>query len=261
MKTTFLFILGISCAILAQAQTPGTWNGKQAAVVLTYDDGIDIDIDHVAPALDSFGLKGTFYVIGSSPAVAARLDAWRKIAANGHELGNHTAFHPCNGQLPGRNFIKPDNDLSRYTVSRMAAETKLTNTLLQSLDGKTERTFAFPCGDRKIGDTVYYDAIKNSFVAARGVSGGLEQADSIDLSDVKAYSINGQLADYMIGLVKKAQETHSLLVFLFHGVGGGHSLNVNRGAHTQLLAYLKEQEKNIWIAPMVDVAKYIQQHH
>jgi hypothetical protein len=61
----------------------------------------------------------------------------------------------------------------------------------------------------------------------------------------------------MIGLVKKAMETHTLLVFLFHGVGGGHTLNVDLGEHSKLLHFLKMHEKEIWIAPMVEVAGFI----
>ncbi|MEO7530681.1 MAG: polysaccharide deacetylase family protein [Sediminibacterium sp.] len=257
MQRKILFIYFLLIVTAAAAQTPKTWNGKQAAVVLTYDDAIDIDLDNVAPALDSIGLKGTFYIIGSSPVVSKRMNAWRKLAANGHELGNHTSFHPCDGQLPGRSFVKPDNDLSKYTLIRMTAESRLTNTLLSSIDGKSERTFAFPCGDKKIGNDYYYDAVKNDFVAARGVRGGLQQIDNVDLTDINCYSINGQNAEYMINLVKKAKETHTLLVFLFHGVGGGHNLNVDRTEHSKLLHYLKSQEKDIWVAPMVDIAKFI----
>jgi sialate O-acetylesterase len=261
MKCTIaVFIFFATLVSFTNAQTAKTWNGKQSAVALTYDDAIDIDIDNVAPALDSLGLKGTFYIIGSSPAVNKRINAWRSIAAHGHELGNHTSFHPCDGQLPGRSFVKPDNDLSKYTLSRMTAETRFTNTLLSSIDGKTERTFAFPCGDKKIGNDYYYDAVKQDFVAARGVHGGLQTIDSVDLADINCYSINGQNAEYMISLVKKAKETHTLLVFLFHGVGGGHNLNVDLGEHSKLLHYLKSQEKDVWIAPMVDIAKFIRQH-
>lgn len=61
----------------------------------------------------------------------------------------------------------------------------------------------------------------------------------------------------MIDLVKKAQQSHTLLVFLFHGVGGGHSLNVSLSAHSKLLHYLKANENNIWIAPMVNAAENI----
>jgi sialate O-acetylesterase len=61
----------------------------------------------------------------------------------------------------------------------------------------------------------------------------------------------------MINLVKQAMQTHTLLVFLFHGVGGGHNINVGLQDHSKLLHYLKANEDKIWIAPMVDVAEYI----
>lgn len=45
------------------------------------------------------------------------------------------------------------------------------------------------------------------------------------------YGINGQLGPYLTDLVKQAQQAHTLLVFMFHGVGGGHPLNVDLAAH------------------------------
>lgn len=245
--------------IICKGQNSRPWNGRECAVVLTYDDAIDIDIDNVAPALDSVGLKGTFYLIGSSPVIPRRIDEWRKMAANGHELGNHCSFHPCNGQLPGRGFVTADNDLSRYTVSRMAADIRLNNTLLKAIDGKSERTFAYPCGDTKIGDTPYFNAVRNEFVAARGVRPAMLPMDSVDLTNIDCYMINGQSADYMIGLVNKAIETHTLLVFLFHGVGGGHNLNVSLESHSALLHYLQQHKKQVWTGTMLEVAKYIKE--
>jgi peptidoglycan/xylan/chitin deacetylase (PgdA/CDA1 family) len=240
----------------AQTAT-NVWNGKQCAVVLTYDDAIDVDLDNALPALDSLKLRGTFYLIGSSPVVAKRLPEWRRAAQRGHELGNHALMHPCDGSQPGRGFVTPDNDLSKYTVSRAVAEVRVTNTLLNAIDGKTARTFAYPCGDRQIGGVNFYDQLKKDFVAARGVTSGLQTAAQVDLANVDSYMINGQNGQYLIDLVKKAQQSHTLLVFLFHGVGGGHSLNVDLAAHRQLLRYLKAHEKDIWVAPMVEVAERV----
>jgi peptidoglycan/xylan/chitin deacetylase (PgdA/CDA1 family) len=256
---TALALALASHAATAQAQTipSGAWNGKQCAVVLTYDDAIDVDLDNAVPALDSLGLRGTFYLIGSSPVVNKRLPEWRKAAQRGHELGNHALMHPCDGSLPGRGFVTPDNDLSKYTVSRAVSEVRAMNTLLQAIDGKTRRTFAYPCGDRQIGGVNFYDQLKNDFVAARGVTGGLQTAAQVQLDNVDSYMINGQNAQYMLDLVKQAQQSHTLLVFLFHGVGGGHSLNVDLAAHRQLLRYLKAHEKEIYVAPMVEVAEKI----
>jgi sialate O-acetylesterase len=81
------------------------WNNKTCAVVLTYDDALNVHLDNAAPLLDSLGLKATFYLSGYSGTLNKRTDEWRKLASNGHELGNHTLFHPCSGSLPGRNFV------------------------------------------------------------------------------------------------------------------------------------------------------------
>jgi len=252
----------LACALSAgyinvQAQTTLLWNNKQCAVVLTYDDAIDVDLDNVIPALDSVKMKGTFYLIGSSPVVDKRMPEWRLAAKHGHELGNHALYHPCDGSLPGRSFVSPDNDLSKYTISRAVSEIRLNNTLLKAIDGKTERTFAYPCGDLSIGGVLFYDQLKKDFAGARGVSPGLQVAADVKLDNIRCYMINGQSAEYMINLVKQAQQSHTLLAFLFHGVGGGHNLNVDLQAHSKLLHYLKDNQKNIWVAPMVDVAKFI----
>ena len=260
LKIATAAILLLLIVQFVKGQTKTTWNNKQCAVVLTYDDAIDIDLDNVVPVLDSLHLKGTFYIIGSSEVVTKRLNEWRTAAKEGHELGNHSLYHPCDGTLPGRSFVTPDHDLSKYTVDRAVSEIKVNNTLLKAIDGKTDRTFAYPCGDLKIGDAYFYDQLKNEFAGARGVTPGLQTINQVDLTNIDCYAINGQSAEYMIGLVKQAMQTHTLLVFLFHGVGGGHSLNVDKGEHSKLLHFLKQNEKQVWIAPMVDVARYIKSH-
>ncbi|GAB3825705.1 polysaccharide deacetylase family protein [Hymenobacter jeollabukensis] len=247
-------LLAAPAAVCAQTTA---WQGKQCAVVLTYDDAIDADLDRVVPALDSLKLRGTFYLIGSSPVVAKRLPEWRRAAQKGHELGNHALMHPCDGTLPGRSFVTPETDLSKYTVARAVSEIRATNTLLSAIDGRTRRTFAYPCGDRTIGGVDFYEPLRGDFVAARGVTKGLPTAAQVDLTNVACYSINGQSAEYMLDLVRQAQQTHTLLVFLFHGVGGGHSLNVDANAHRQLLRYLKAHERDIWVAPLVEVAESV----
>jgi len=259
LKNTVIIALLLAATYTAKAQQPGVkvWNNKQCAVVLTYDDAIDVDLDNVIPALDSLNLKGTFYIIGSSPVVEKRMAAWRAAANEGHELGNHSLFHPCDASLPGRSWVPPDGDLSKYPVARAVNEIRINNTLLKAIDGKSTRTFAYPCGDLKIGDKFFYDDLKNDFAGARGVTGGLQTAGEVKLDNIDCYSISDKPADYMIDLVKKAMQSHTLLVFLFHGVGGGHNINESLSAHSQLLHFLKANEKDIWIAPMVDVAENI----
>ncbi len=233
------------------------WNNKRAAVVLTYDDALNVHLDHAWPLLDSLNLKATFYVSGATGVLHKRMHEWKIAASNGHELGNHTMFHPCDGSLPGRSFVQPEYDLATYTVKRMVEEITMTNALLQAMDGKTNRTFAYPCGDRKVDDSFYFASLQKDFAGARGVGNGMLALQNVDRYNINCIMVNGQKGDDLISHVKKAIKEKKLLVFLFHGVGGEHGLNVSLEAHKMLLEFLKQNEKDIWIAPMVDVAEFI----
>ncbi|MEQ1676917.1 MAG: polysaccharide deacetylase family protein [Chitinophagaceae bacterium] len=259
MRNIFLsaaFLLLLSLKGNSQFNQP--WRGKKCAVVITYDDAIDQHLDNAIPVLDSLGLKATFYVTAFSPSVQTRLPDWKKLAVNGHELGNHTLYHPCIGGA-GREWVRPEYDLRQYTVQRMTDETRMTNLFLQALDGKTKRTFAFTCGEMKIGDSSFINGMKNDFVAARAVRKQLHKINEVDLYNVDCYMVNGETGEQMIGWVKKAMETNSLLVILFHGVGGGNGLDVTIPAHRELLIYLNQNEKDLYIAPMLEVAEHIKE--
>jgi len=242
------------------AQDKGAWHNKKCAVALTYDDALNVHLDNAVPILDSLGLKGTFYLSGYFPAFRARVAEWKAVAAKGHELGNHTLFHPCAGKLPGREWVQPDYDLGNYTMQRLVDEIKMANTLLEALDGKTKRSFAYPCGDTKIGDLSYVEKIKNEFVAARGVKGEMPKVHEVDLFNFGSYVISGQSSEELIGLVKQAMQSNALIVFLFHGVGGEHSLDISLSDHRKLLRFLKQNEKDIWVAPLVDIAAHVKEH-
>ena len=255
MKKYFFFIISLFCGRCSIAQFNQAWQGKKCAVVLTYDDAVSQHIDNAIPVLDSLGLKATFYL--TAYFARERLDDWKKVAAKGYELGNHTLFHPCVGNTSGREWVKPDYDMSNYTLQRMTDEIRMTNIFLQALDGKVERTFAFTCGDMKIGDSSFINGMKSDFIAARAVRSEMHKINEVNLYNVDCYMVNNHTAEQMIGWVKKAMETNSLLVILFHGVGGGNSLDVSLSAHRELLSFLKQNEKDIMIAPMITVAQHI----
>lgn len=256
MKKEFLTTSAIFLSLSIFAQSGLPWQGKKCAVVLTYDDAIDQQLDNAVPILDSLNLKATFYITAFSSSMQSRMGEWRKLAEHGHELGNHTLFHPCFGG-PDRSWVKPEYDLRNYTVERMVNETRMTNIFLQALDGKTRRTFAFTCGDMKIGDSSFINGMKKDFVAARAVRNEMHKLNEIDLYNVDCFVVNGESSAQLIEWAKKAMETNSLLVILFHGVGGGNSLNVSIQAHREFLVFLKQNQKDILIAPMLYVSDYI----
>ena len=243
--------------MISFAQNDSEWNNKKCAVCLTYDDALNVHLDKVIPVLDSLGFKGTFYVPVSFPTISKRLEDWRAAAKTGHELGNHTIFHPCDGSLPGREWVNPDYDLQNYSYNRITDEIKTANTYLHAIDGKEARTFAYTCGDCVAGDTSFLSYIKDNFIAARGVAPDSPSIDEVDLNNIPSYAIWHESADELIEIVKNAMQNNSLVVFLFHGVGGEHSINVPLDIHNKLLSFLKENEKDIWVAPMVEIGDYI----
>jgi peptidoglycan/xylan/chitin deacetylase (PgdA/CDA1 family) len=244
-------------ALTAQAQDKDVWNGKRCAVALTYDDALDVHLDHVVPLLDSLGFRGTFYLSPFFPSFRRRIPEWVSVAKEGHELGNHTLFHPCEGKAPGREWVSPDYDLNKYSLRRMIDEIQMANILLQAMDGKRKRTFAYPCGDRKAGDSSYVGLIRGLFPGARGVEGKMQRMEEIDSYDIGAYVVNGQSGEELVHLVREAMANNALVVFLFHGVGGEHSLNVSVEDHHRLLSFLKANERDIWVAPMSEICEYV----
>lgn len=243
--------------ILAQANP---WFGnKKAAVVLTYDDAIDQHLDKALPVLDSLGFKASFYITAFSPSVQKRMNEWKAIPKDGHELGNHTLYHPCLGGA-GREWVSPEYDMSKYTLRRMLDEIRMTNLFLQALDGKKERTFAFTCGDMTIADSPFIQHLSKDFIAARAVRAEMHPINEVNLYNVDCYAVNGQSAAQLMEWVDKAIATKSLLVLLFHGVGGGNALNIEAAEHNKFLHLLKQKKNDVWVAPMLEVAKYVRRY-
>jgi sialate O-acetylesterase len=253
-----LVLSGVLCLSYCGADAQqANWNNHQCAVVLTYDDGLNVHLDKVIPVLDSLGFKGTFYIPGNAGSLKNRIPEWRTASQNGHELGNHTLFHPCAASPAGREWVDKNYDLDNYSIRRIMDELKTANVLLKAIDGKDNRTFAYTCGDMNAGNESFYELLKQDFSAARSVNFRYENIKTIDLYKVGSYMVMGQSGEELISKVQEAMKTNTLLVFLFHGVGGEHSINVSLEAHNELLHFLKLHEKEIWVAPMVDVATFL----
>jgi peptidoglycan/xylan/chitin deacetylase (PgdA/CDA1 family) len=66
---------------------------KEKEIVLTFDDGPNINTtESVLNTLNRFCLKATFFVVGRM--VDANPSIFKKVIANGHNIGNHSYNHP-----------------------------------------------------------------------------------------------------------------------------------------------------------------------
>ncbi|MCE5270725.1 polysaccharide deacetylase family protein [bacterium] len=253
--------LTLPARVLAAGADTFRWPGTaRAAVCFTYDDGIDQQIDIAARDLENAGMRGTFFVPGSSGSLARRLDDWRALAARGHELGNHTLFHPCIGQRPDGSrydWVLPEYDMGAYSLRRMLDEIRVSNTLLQAVDGRTRRTYAAPCNDTEAGGVSYLDSLAQMFVSCRIGSGIPEDMQSMDTFIGPVVSATNKDLKQLIEMAETAAAKGTVAAFCFHGVGGGHATNTPREVHQGLIDYLNAHRDRFWVATYIDMIDHV----
>jgi peptidoglycan/xylan/chitin deacetylase (PgdA/CDA1 family) len=255
-QLTLLLLTGISYCGNAQFKWP---NGAKAAVCLTYDDALDGQLDYAIPQLDSAGLKGTFFCTGNSPCLYRRMDEWRMAAKNGHELGNHTLFHPCLEIRPDgtkADWVKPEYNLQNYNLTQLLNELKTANTLLKAIDGKEERTFGYTCSDCTVGGIPYTDSIKNLFTAARADGPVSETMNGYNIYKTPSWGVNDNSAEELIAYINKARDKGTIAIIMFHSVGGGY-LNTGAEEHRKLVEYINKNQKDFYCATFKEVMDYI----
>lgn len=251
----------------AQQSTPTTWpGGHRAAIVLTYDDALRSQLDNAVPALDAAGLKGTFFLSGTF--TQEDVDRWRAVAKEGHELGNHTVFHPC---AKGSFDMPPQQNTENYSVAWMLKEIGAMNTMLVAIDGRPEHTFATPCGQHLAGGQDYLPALRTSGLT-KYVRAASDPADApapgaatVPAGTIDPFNVPSTFfpdtvtATQLIAYVEKVRATGGLGVMGFHGVGGDY-LIVTADAHKELVEYLKAHHDEIWVVPFGEVMDYVTSH-
>ena len=75
------------------------WSPYIGAVSLTFDDGLDCQLEKAIPPMNELGLRGTFYILPTGADWLKRCLPWSEAAAAGHEIGNHSLSHICSNNL------------------------------------------------------------------------------------------------------------------------------------------------------------------
>ncbi|WP_194765774.1 polysaccharide deacetylase family protein [Tamlana sp. I1] len=255
-----------SCLILTlsvafgQSKKDFSWpNGAKAAVCLTYDDGLPSHIKTVVPALKKYNFKGTFYPTLASSSIYEDMDKWKALANNGHELGNHTVYHPCQKSAAGMDWVKPYHDLDNYTLDQISEEIKLANTMLMAIDGEKDRTFAYPCAHHIASGKSYRPFVASQFLSARDSSEAREallELLDIDLNKVPSWAPNGHNAEALIGYIQNIIENETFSTFTFHGIGAEY-LSVSKEDHEKMLKFLDANRDKIWVATFKQTTDYL----
>ena len=257
----FAFLVAAQCEVSAQkSDAVFHWpEGKRVAVSLSFDDARASQIDVGLPLFEKYGVKVTFYV--NPKNTQKRLDGWKSAAAKGHEIGNHSASHPCTGNFPWSR----SNALENYTVAMMENELDSANRDTERLLGVKPTTFAYPCGEKFIGRGVgtrsYVPLVAKRFRVGRGFRD--EAANDpvfCDLAQTLGVDSDGMSFDEMKAGVVAAAQTGGWLVFAGHEIGSpGHQTN-DAAVLEQFLRYAADPANGIWLDTVENISRYIQQH-
>ncbi len=263
-KSLTLYILLLFAVIIAQGQEVQdfTWpNGAKAALCLTYDDGLPSHVNTVAPMLEKYNFNGTFFPTLSAPSLREDLAKWKALTKDGHELGNHMVYHPCQKSEPDMDWVRDYHDLDKYTLEQVYAEIELANSFLQAIDGQSVRTFAYPCSHMYAGGVSYKDGLHQYATAGRASSEAqlsLVQTEAIDLFSVPSWAPNGHGANDLIAYIEQIIEKKTFSTLTFHGVGAEHMI-ISKEAHEKMLQYLDNHRDEIWVTTFKEATDYLRQ--
>ena len=233
--------------------------GKEAAISLSFDDGRYSQVEGGTALLDSLHTKATFYVVPA--AVEERLEGWKKAVTSGHEIGNHSLYHPCSG-----NFVwSRTHALENYTLDSMQAELTKANNLIQKLLGVKPTVFAYPCGQKFVGRGVqvksYVPLIAEMFISGRGFLEETANDPSFtDFAQITGINMDGKDFEQILPVIVAARKNGQWVVLAGHEMGEGGVQTTRLTMLRKLIAYAQDPANKLWLEPVANVATYIKQH-
>jgi peptidoglycan/xylan/chitin deacetylase (PgdA/CDA1 family) len=237
-------LVGLSSAQTAPLRVL-PWNGHPAAVSLTFDDARPVHLDVVVPELNKRHLNATFFVIISK---LTRLDDWRRVQAQGHEIGNHSVTHEHPAELNRASEELEVEDAKKFLDSNFKSDITI---------------FAYPYAELSAGLLFW---VKKYDFAARGWQGEGESVYVAAGTEPDWYNLPSQTAytkyDAAVyrSWIDKAFAKHAWTIFQIHGIGDPSTgfEPIPLDTFLSLLDYLKAQEaRGIWVAPFGTVAAYL----
>jgi peptidoglycan/xylan/chitin deacetylase (PgdA/CDA1 family) len=191
------------------------------------------------------------------------VERWRRVSAEGHELGNHTDKHPCSCQADYRHGS--DYCLEKLDMTEIERAIDDAEQSLQALTSQpaSARSFAYPCYQTDvgagIGRTSYVPEVARRYLAARVGSDKDNDPATVDLSYVYAFTADDHSLNEIIAHIEYSLRRGRWAVIVLHGIGAEWD-TMDAGEFDRLVQYLANNRRRIWIAPFVEVAAYVRSH-
>lgn len=241
----------------ATNERPFEWpEGKKMGLSLTFDDARISQADKGIPLFDKYNVKGTFYV--SPENMVHRMDKWRKAAANGHEIGNHTLLHPCSGNFTWTH----GRELENYNLEWMKEDLEAAAKIIRDSLGIDAVSFAYPCGQTFVGSgentQSYVPLVASMFQTGRGwMDEGANDPVICDMSQLLGMEMDHKSFREIKRLIDTAKIRGKWLILV------GHEMD-NRGDEVTYLTtleaickYAMDPANEIWIDNVQNIASYV----
>lgn len=226
----------------------------RAAVSISFDDARLSQIDIGLPLLQKLDLKATFYVLASG--VSKRLDGWKQIAAQGHEIANHSTSHPCSAN----HAFSAKNALEDFSLERMEQDLDQASADIERLLKTKPQSFAYPCGQKFVGrgeaTRSYVPLIAKRFLTGRGYfDEAMNDPLLCDFAQLNGAGFDGSTWEQMKAQIEDAARQHRWLIFVGHEIGKPARQTTDTEALVRLADYVKNPANGVWFDTVAGIAQ------
>jgi peptidoglycan/xylan/chitin deacetylase (PgdA/CDA1 family) len=262
----FIVVVGLS-VISSYAQSYSTgrsvrksdfqWpEGYRMGLSLSFDDARLSQPDMGIPLLDKYDVRATFYI--SPDNLLQRLDTWKHAVSNGHEIGNHSVFHPCSGNFDWSR----ETALEEYSLRRMRTELDSANRFIKTTLEITPVSFAYPCGQtfiRRAKKTrSYVPLISEMFKTGRlWRSEGSNDPAYCDMAQLMGIELDGKSFEEIQAIIDDARRQGRWLILAGHETDDGGNQTSLLSTIDSICRYAIDPLDSIWIDNVHNISTYI----
>ena len=232
-----IFLLVLASSVQAQSVRVANYYGdRQAAVSLTFDDGVQEHYTLVAPHLDRYCLKATFAIngqfIGDIDDHYAPRMTWkecRELVSNGHELANHAWSH---------------KNLTHVDQSALMAEISRNDSIILCETGVFPKSFVYP-----------YNGMSKEIVESCEAGRVGSRTSQYALGQRNSKSTEASINKWVDGLVANQEWGVAML----HGIYTGWDRWDEPWVLWDFFKRLAYRNDTIWTATFSDVQAYVKE--
>jgi len=227
---------------------------KDAAVTITFDDGIRSHFTTAVPMLNERSLKGSFYVVTNfiGKGFTPGWDTLNEVARQGHEIGSHSMNHANMSNLAAypkfADSLRKELSDSRDIINRNIPSQKC-------------ESFCWPGG---AVSPLAIDIAKRYYLACRASGNLLNYAGVQDFYNIQSLPIyHNTLLSTANYWIDQAIQVKGWLIERIHGIKTGKDSTGYEPVPVNVLKnhwdYIVKNEKQLWVATFSNVIKYIRE--